>query len=183
MPFPAGDLRLETARLLLRPPVIEDFEPYAAFAADAEASVHLGGPQPPSVAWRSFMAMAGAWHLQGYSMFSVVHRETGRWIGRIGPWMPAEWPGTEVGWSIVREEWNKGYATEAASAAVDWAFSALGWNEVIHVIGPANKASQAVARKLGARNRGPGRLPAPYDDARVDIWGQTREQWAARTRR
>ena len=178
--MPVDDVRLESARLVLRPPRLEDFESYVAFAADAEASRHLGGVQPRSVAWRGFMALAGAWHLEGFSMFSVLHKETGRWIGRVGPWMPAGWPGTEVGWSIIREEWNKGYATEAARAAIDWAFEALGWAEVIHVIDSDNRASQAVARKLGSTNRGPGRLPPPYDEVAVDIWGQTREQWSAR---
>jgi RimJ/RimL family protein N-acetyltransferase len=56
----------------------------------------------------------------------------------------------------------------------------LGWSEVIHSIAPANTASQAVAARLGSRNRGPGRLPAPLDAHPIDIWGQTREEWFAR---
>lgn len=75
---------------------------------------------------------------------------------------------------------GKGYATEAATAAIDWAFDALGWTQVIHSISPGNAASQAVATKLGARNRGPGRLPPPLADVPVDIWGQTREEWRQR---
>jgi RimJ/RimL family protein N-acetyltransferase len=59
-------------------------------------------------------------------------------------------------------------------------FDVLGWDQVIHSIAPANLASQLVARKLGSSNRGPGRLPAPFEDSRVDIWGQTRAQWLAR---
>ena len=34
-------------------------------------------------------------------MFSVIEKDSGRWIGRIGPWQPEGWPGTEVGWSLV----------------------------------------------------------------------------------
>ena len=45
----------------------------------------------------------------------------------MGPWSPEGWPGTEVGWSFLREAGGKGYATEAATAAIDWAFDALGW--------------------------------------------------------
>jgi RimJ/RimL family protein N-acetyltransferase len=48
---------------------------------------------------------------------------------------------------------------------------------VIHSIDPANTASQAVARKLGSKNLGPGKLPAPYETAPIDIWGQSREEW------
>ena len=48
------DLRLETERLILRPPHREDFEPYLAFCADEEVMRTLGGVQPPSVAWRGF---------------------------------------------------------------------------------------------------------------------------------
>lgn len=93
--------------------------------------------------------------------------------------MPDGWPGTEVGWGIVLAQCNRGYATEAATAAMDWAFDTLGWAEVIHTIAPGNEASRAVARKLGAHHRGFGRLPAPVD-LDVEIWGQTRAQWRRR---
>ena len=67
-------------------------------------------------------------------MFSVIEKSTGRWVGRLAPWTPDGWPGTEVGWGIARDRCGLGYATEAATAAIDWAFDALGWSEVIHVI-------------------------------------------------
>ena len=53
----------------------------------------------------------------------------------------------------------------------------LGWTDMIHVIAPDNLASQAVARKLGSTNRGPGKLPPPNDNLAIDLWGQSREQW------
>jgi RimJ/RimL family protein N-acetyltransferase len=172
--------RIDTPRLVLRPIGLEDFDAYAAFMADADAARFIGGMQPRSMAWRSFMTLAGAWCLEGCSMFSVLEKSTGRWVGRVGPWQPDGWPGTEVGWGISREYWGRGYATEAATAAIEWAFTTLGWDDVIHVIDPANSASQVVARRVGARNRGPGRLPPPYDTTNVEIWGQTRGEWRAR---
>jgi RimJ/RimL family protein N-acetyltransferase len=174
------DVRLETERLILRPTSPEDFEGWAAFMGDAEASHHIGGPQPRAVAWRGFLSMAGAWQIQGFAMFSVIEKSSGHWVGRLGPWMPEGWPGTEVGWGIVREAWGKGYATEGAVAAIDWAFEHLGWSEVIHTIAPDNLASQGVARKLGSRNLRQGRLPAPFEHLPIDIWGQSREEWFAR---
>src|SRR5476651_1272250 len=152
----AQPIQLETPRLLLRPLRAEDFDAWADLQADAVAARFIGGALPRSLAWRGFMAMAGAWHLQGFAMFSVIEKSTGRWIGRLGPWHPEGWPGTEVGWGLVREVWGRGYATEGAVAAMDWAFAALGWSDVIHSIAPDNHASQAVATKLGSRNLGPG---------------------------
>lgn len=107
-------------------------------------------------------------------MFSVIDKATGRWIGRVGPWRPEGWPGPEIGWAIVRDCWGHGYATEAAAATIDWAFATLEWTEIIHTISPDNIISQRVARKLGSCNRGPGRLPPPYESQAVDIWGQSR---------
>jgi RimJ/RimL family protein N-acetyltransferase len=147
---------------------------------DGDASRFIGGPMGRAAAWRGFMAMAGAWTINGYAMFSVVEKATGRWVGRVGPWSPEGWPGTEVGWGLIRDAWGKGYAVEAAAASIDWAFHQLGWTEVIHCIDPDNAPSQAVARRLGSVNRGPGRLPEPLQDYPVDIWGQTREAWRSR---
>lgn len=171
---------IETERLILRPTAIEDFDAWAEFMGDAEAARFLGGAQPRATAWRGFMTMAGAWALQGFAMFSVVEKATGRWVGRLGPWMPEGWPGTEIAWGIARHAWGRGYAPEGAAAAIDWAFDVLGWDEVIHCIDPQNVASQAVARKLGATNAGPGRLPAPFESLPVDIWRQSRAQWRQR---
>jgi RimJ/RimL family protein N-acetyltransferase len=170
-------LQLTTERLILRPPRVEDFEPWVDVVGDPQTARFIGGQQPRNTAWRSAMAVAGAWYLQGFAMFSVLERLSGRWIGRVGPWMPDGWPGTEVGWVIARDCWGKGYATEAATAAIDWVFRHLGWSEVIHVIDADNAASQRVAIKLGSQNRGPGRLPPPYDAHNVDIWGQTKNEW------
>lgn len=173
-------LRLETPRLVLRLPRLADLDPWAEMMADEEAVRFIGGVAPREVTWRALMTMIGSWHANGFAMFSVVEKSTGRWVGRLGPWMPEGWPGTEVGWAIVRGCWGKGYATEGAVAATDWAFDNLGWSDVIHSIDPANVASQMVARKLGSRNLGPGSLPPPFQDSPVDIWGQSREEWRAR---
>jgi len=174
-----ADLCIETDRLLLRPPLAEDFDAWATSMADPEGARFIGGVQHRALAWRGFLTMVGAWYIQGFSMFSVIEKSTGRWIGRLGPWQPEGWPGTEVGWSIVRDCWGKGYATEGANAAIDWAFDHLGWSDVIHTIHPDNLASQALAKRLGSRNRGPGQLPPPHENSPCEIWGQTRKEWLA----
>ena len=174
--------RIETPRLILRAIAREDFDAWAAFMADEESARFIGGAQPRAAAWRGFLTMAGAWTIQGFGMFSVIEKASGRWIGRIGPWMPEGWPGTEVGWGLAREATGKGYASEAATAAIEWAFANLGWTEVIHCIDPANLPSQALARRLGSRNLRPGKLPPPFEKATIDIWGQSREEWLTRRR-
>jgi RimJ/RimL family protein N-acetyltransferase len=173
---------LETDRLILRPPQAEDLDAWAAFAADAEVQRFLGGVQDRAVTWRSLRLMAGAWAVDGFSMFSVIEKSSGRWIGRLGPWCPEGWPGTEVGWGLAREAWGKGYATEGATAAIDWAFDTLGWTEVVHTIVADNVNSQRVAQRLGSTILREDRLPAPINQATV-VWGQSREQWRARRRR
>ena len=172
---------LETERLILRPTRPEDFDAWAAFMAD-DASRFIGGPQVRSVAWRNFNMVAGAWALQGYSLFSLIEKSSGQWVGRAGPWFPEGWPGPEVGWGLVSAARGRGYATEAATAAMDWVFDHLGWTEAIHSIDPENTASQRVAQRLGSVNRGRGVLPEPLADHPVDIWGQSREDWRARQR-
>lgn len=170
---------LETARLILRPPTSEDFEAFAAFSADPVAARFLGGVQTRSAAWRALATLTGAWSLRGYSMFSFIEKETGRWVGRGGPWFPEGWPGQEVGWGVAPHAQRQGYAREAATAAIDWAFDELGWTEVIHCIDPLNLPSIAVARGLGSSvvRRGVT-APAPIM-ATWDLYGQTREQWRA----
>lgn len=173
---------LETERLILRPIALEDFPRWAEMMADPEAAKFLGGAQPAAVAWRGFMTMAGAWSLTGISMFSLVERDTGLWLGRIGPWRPEAWPGTEVGWGLHPDAQGRGYGVEAATAAIDYAFDALGWTEVIHCIDPDNVPSRRLAERVGSRNLGPTRLPPPFHELTIDRWGQSREDWRARAR-
>ena len=177
-----ADPILETERLILRPPAAEDFDRWAEFAADPEAARFLGGAQPRPVAWRAMMTMAGAWAVHGFGMFSVIEKASGHWVGRLGPWRPEGWPGTEIAWGLARGAWGKGYATEGAAAAADWAFENLGWTEIIHTIEPENLPSQAVAKRLGSRLIGPGRLPAPFESFPIEIWGQSRDDWRRRPR-
>ncbi len=177
---PIDNVRLETPRLLLRPPRAEDLDAWTTMMQDADTARYIGGVIPRALCWRGVMTMIGAWHAQGFAMFSVVEKSTGRWVGRLGPWQPEGWPGSEIGWALARECWGRGYATEGAIAATNWALDTLGWTEIIHSIAPENVPSQRVAQRLGSRNLGRGQLPPPFEADVVDIWGQSREEWRAR---
>lgn len=141
---------METERLLLRPPDTSDRSAWTAFLADSEVTRFIGGPQDEAGAWRNLCLFAGAWSIQGYSNFSVIEKASGLWVGRAGPWYPPGWPGREIGWAFRREVWGQGYATEAATACLVWAYEELGWTEAIHVIHSENLASIAVAKRIGA---------------------------------
>lgn len=171
---------LETDRLILRVPQREDFDRYAELIGDEDAARYIGGHMPREAAWRRFLQMPGAWTVYGFAMFSVIDKASGRWLGQAGPWQPEGWPGTEVGWSFHPDAWGRGYASEAAVAAIDWAFANLGWSEVIHCIDPANEASRRLARRLGSRLQRTASMPAPYQHITTDVWGQSREEWHRR---
>ena len=121
--------------------------------------------------------IAGGWALDGFYFFSVLEKSSGAWIGRVGPLNPLGWPGPEVGWGLCSSHWGKGYAREAAIAAMNYVFDDLGWEKVVHCIAPQNTRSAFVAKALGSSKIGPGILPDPFGHFETDVWGQSREQW------
>ena len=175
--FQVSGPTIETERLILRPTASSDFERWCDFQSDVATMRFIGGVKTPAETWRVMMTCAGAWALTRASFFSVIEKASGQWMGRIGPWFPHQWPGTEVGWSLHRDAMGKGYALEAAAASMDYAVDVLGWDDIIHTIDPANVASAKLAARLGSANRGAGRLPPPFEASRVDIWGQTAAEW------
>lgn len=170
-------LRIETDRLILRLPNGDDFDEWSRFQADETTMTYLGGVKSRGESWLDLCARIGAWQVRGYGMFSLILKDSGQWIGRVGPWYPEGWPQREVGWGVAPEFAGKGYALEAAVASMNYAVDTLGWSEICHMIDVTNLASIKLAQRLGATNRGPTKLPKPYQDTRVDGWGQSREQW------
>jgi len=171
--------RLETERLILRVPSLEDLDRWAEMMANEESARFIGGVAPKPVVWRMIMQMVGAWEVSGISMFSVIEKISGRWIGRVGPWKPFAWPGTEVGWGLHPDAWGKGYALEAAAAAMDYAFDVLQWTDVIHLVNPENVRSRRVAERLRSTLQRQTRMPPPYASEIVEVWGQSRAEWQA----
>lgn len=117
--------------------------------ADPEVMRHVGGVRSPEESWRQLATVAGHWILRGYGLWAVERRDDGVLVGRVGLWNPEGWPGLELGWTLARHAWGHGYATEAARAAMEWAWTALGAEELISIITPDNAASIRVAERLG----------------------------------
>ena len=140
---------LTTERLTLRPFVDEDLDAWAAIVGDPETARHIGGVRSRAQAWERLAMYHGHWVLRGYGQWAVVVRDSGRLIGRAGLWNPEGWPELEVGWTLARSEWGRGYATEAGRAAIEWGRSVLGLTRIASVISPGNERSIAVAERLG----------------------------------
>ena len=166
---------IETERLILRKIDPErDFDEWAYSMADENTVRYLGTePMSRAQAWRSMAAAIGHWTIRGYGFFSLEHKQTGEWLGRVGPWYPEGWPAPEVGWTISPKHLRNGYAMEAAEASINFAFNTLGWSQVIHVILQGNEPSMALARKLGSSQiRTQQGVPGVTDEM-VLIYGQS----------
>ena len=173
---------LETSRLILRGWRPQDFAPYAAMLADPETARFItrkGQPYGERETWAELAFLAGHWQLLGYGMFVVEERATGAFIGRVGPLEPKGWPGFEVGWALTAAARGKGYAVEAARAAIGWSFAQFAPDRIISLIDPRNAASRRVAERLGERRT--AETFAPFG-LPCDIWELRREDWLERTR-
>jgi RimJ/RimL family protein N-acetyltransferase len=170
--------RLETERLVLRGLTAEDFEPLAEFMADPEVARYLTGePLSRADTWRGLATALGHWHLRGYGVWAVERKSDRAFMGRVGMINPEGWPGLEIGWTLGRLYWGEGYATEAARAAMAYAFATQKVDRLISCIDPDNLASQAVAKRLGESKGERHTLHASSKDFIVDIWSITRAQW------
>lgn len=172
---------LETPRLILRPLAPADFEAHAAFMADPCVAEFLSldrKPQSRAMAWRNFASMIGHWTIRGFGFFSVFEKATGGWVGRVGPWQPETWPGIECGWGVSPEFWGKGYAPEAAIAAIRWTFAQRpDLPRIISLIDPGNRNSQAVAAKIGET---PSGETYQLETFTLRIWAADRDSWLRR---
>jgi RimJ/RimL family protein N-acetyltransferase len=149
-------LTLETERLLLRPFRHDDIDAYAAMCADPDVMRYIGGRSVLSRddAWRQMAMFAGHWLLRGFGTWAVEERASGSLVGRVGLHFPEGWPDRELGWTLARPYWGRGFALEAARAALAHAFGALGWQRVISLIDPANQRSIRLAERLGEHCEG-----------------------------
>jgi [ribosomal protein S5]-alanine N-acetyltransferase len=156
---------LDTDRLLLRAPAPEDADALAPMYADPEVMRYVGDGRTLTRAEteRSVRRMIERWEADGFGLFTTVRKEDGAVIGRVGllVWNTDTWEPTtraeaadvpsevEVGYTLGRDYWGRGFATEAAGAVRDYALNELGAGRLIALIIHGNTASENVARKLG----------------------------------
>jgi RimJ/RimL family protein N-acetyltransferase len=157
---------------------VADVEPMHRLMQDPDVMRYVGDRKVPNAqeSWRSMAGWIGHWALRGYGQWALVERESGQLIGRGGLINPEGWPGAEVGYLLGKAWWGRGYATEAAQAALDWAFRERDFDRILSLIDPANAASLRVAERIGERHCG-----------ETELWGHTvlvygidRAEWEAR---
>jgi len=144
--------RLETRRLLLRPMILADVSELLQIFSDAKVMASFGVP-PFGLGEMEQWVQRNLAHQKanGYGLFSVILKSNGMLIGDCGlERMEIEGTQTvELGFDFRSDQWNRGYATEAAIAVRDFAFDQLKLPRLISLIQVGNIASRRVAEKVG----------------------------------
>ncbi|MHA6204288.1 GNAT family N-acetyltransferase [Dyella soli] len=145
---------IETARLRLTALAERHFNDYAAMLADPASTRWVGDglPLDRTNAWRSLAMLIGHWQLRGFGMWALELKATGEFIGRAGLMRPEGWPDLELGWMLKPEFRHHGYATEAGSAILEFAWHTLNAPRVISLVKIGNEASDRVAERLGGEH-------------------------------
>ncbi|MEZ4770169.1 MAG: GNAT family N-acetyltransferase [Caldilineales bacterium] len=173
---PISHPHIETARLLLRPMEESDLDALLGIFGDPMVMAAFDSPpfsRGQMQGWLQRNLDHQAQH--GYGLFSVILKASGQLIGDCGlEIMEVEGAQVaELGYDFRSDHWNRGLATEAATAVRDFAFGVLGLPQLISLIRAGNGASQRVAEKIGMQ-----RLPgfARYD---TQYWkyGLARDRW------
>jgi RimJ/RimL family protein N-acetyltransferase len=144
---------LRTDRLVLRRWQDSDREPFAELNADAETMQFFPSTLSREESDALIDRIEGRFETQGFGLWALEIAESGQFIGFTGlnP-LPDDVPGAggmEVGWRLARAAWHRGYATEAARAALDVWFGKGKMTEIYSMTSVLNEPSQAVMRRLG----------------------------------
>lgn len=149
-------MELETARLRLRPFVPADRDAIHAVYCDPEVMRYVGnGPHGTLEETDTALRIYGdVLARRGYSFLAVCERDGGALIGDGGLYpLGGQGPDVELGYTLARDAWGRGYATELGRALVDYAFGELRVPRVVAQVEPANAASRRVLEKLGMIER------------------------------
>jgi RimJ/RimL family protein N-acetyltransferase len=147
----------ETTRLLLRVPELADADAFIGIFWDPEVveQKQVTLTEPPGgldLALKNTKGMLRQWELRGYGHWSVIEKATGHLIGCVGFYHPQrQWPGVDLGWVVHRSRWGHGFATEAATAALRWAWENTQIERIVSLIAPEDHRSIRIATKIGQR--------------------------------
>jgi len=164
----------ETPRLRLEPWRPDHAAGLAEVNADPEVLRYINAGIPLTRSQSDIVStrVSEHWRAYGFGLWAVVQKASADMIGFAGLchplWFPAWADAVEVGWRLRRDAWGNGYATEAAGAALDEGFGALGLDEIVAFIHPDNLRSAAVADRLGMRHD--RRVPHPDRPHELDVY-------------
>lgn len=144
---------IETARLVLRPPEPRDFDALHAMWSDPLVMRDLGPVKTTAHSRATIARHLGYGPSHGLGFHAVECREDGAVIGFCGlkPGA-ADTPiadEIEIGWMFARAQWGQGFAREAASACLDWAWANRDAPRVVAITAACNLASRALMARLG----------------------------------
>ena len=186
-----AEFRHETDRLILRDWREEDWEPFFRHTNTPAVMRWLGGVMNEAGMATARLRLESYRRDHGFT-FWVVERKrdgghlAGEPLGFCGFKRSNQQGGPvgdmEIGWRLREDAWGKGYAREAATAALDAAFTRFGAGEVVALTVEGNAGSWGLMRRLGMRRRedldyADTRLNAPWRDHIVHAI--TRDQWQA----
>jgi RimJ/RimL family protein N-acetyltransferase len=146
------EFTLHTDRLILRDWCSDDLDAYAAIAADPKVMATLGPIKTREQSAALIADLEGRAATFGHTFWAVERREDNRLIGHAGlvrgktPQIAGE---LEIGWTLASDCWGKGYASEAARAALGWAWVNRPSEPVIAITSVINARSRAVMERLG----------------------------------
>ena len=146
---------LRTTRLLLRVWRDSDREPFAALNADRAVMEHFPACLTRVESDALVDRITAHFGAHGFGLWAVEVPGETSFAGFVGLSVPAFeahfTPCVEVGWRLARAAWGRGYATEAATAVLDFAFARLGLAEVVSFTAVGNRRSRAVMERIGMR--------------------------------
>lgn len=182
---------LETERLVLRLPEPADLGWQQRWLNTEAVMRHLGGVRPPEAMEPGFAANAAAMAAGEPGFWTVALKASGEPIGKCGLTPIAAGGGPEalqgavqVGWTLAEPYWGKGYAREAALAAIAHAFAGHGLDVLWAQTSDSNAASTALMHRLGLERCAEYDYvdPAyPPEDNPTTVYRTTRAQWQARS--
>jgi len=147
---------LDTPRLRLRGHRPDDLPQCVAMWTDPDVIRFIGGePRSEQLTWARLLAYVGHWALMGFGFWAIEQRDSGEFVGEVGLAdfkrdIAAAMRGVpELGFALLPRFHGKGYATEAAGAALSWAEAHLPHSRTVCLIDPQNVASLRVAGKCG----------------------------------
>ncbi|MCF6303883.1 MAG: GNAT family N-acetyltransferase [Rhodobacteraceae bacterium] len=141
---------IETDRLILREPRLADQDGFTNFLMSSRAQF-AGRTDNKAEAVQEYLEMIEFWKNFDLGTFVIERKDNSVAIGHVGGLKPEGWPECELGWSIWRDEdEGLGFASEAATAMLDYAFGTLNWKTAVSYVAPDNKKSIKMTEKLGA---------------------------------
>ena len=178
VPYP----RIETDRLVIRMVKKQDAEDLYELCRRPETSMFaLWSPHESLSETKEFINYQIARYRKKDCMFFVVEeKESGRVIGTCSyVSMDADYKIAEIGYSVLSDVWNNGFATEIADALMGYAFNRIGVQRVFARVLPQNTASQRVLLKLGLEYEGTAKKGYYFNGRVNDVftYGITDEEY------